>query len=265
MKRYSRSSVLGVVIVSFALSACGAHTPATTRSSPEQLLNAALNDATDIGSAHETESFQRSGRTETFSDDVGVIEGRQEITLAPGMVAHVRVIGGVAYISGNQTVLTKYFGFPAATSRAVGSRWVSFLAPSRAYSVVAYDATLDTALAGLELTGRLTETPPTTFSGEPVIGIRGTALLPGPFPPAVDATVYLSRSRKPLPVGATYSFTNGAIAKIVMDRWGEHFALQAPTDVISPSVLEHASGAPSLPSHSAAPRPPNPTEHPTVA
>jgi hypothetical protein len=87
-------------------------------------------------------------------------------------------------------------------------------------------------------TGPLTELPPSTISGEPVVGIQGDVSLQGAPPNSVAATVYISRSSKPLPVSATYSYSNGASARIALSQWGEHLLLQPPTQVIAQSALQ---------------------------
>jgi hypothetical protein len=202
------------------------------------VLHTALTDATAIGSVHEFESTENSGKTETFSDDVATQAGRQDITPAPRQRALVLVVRGVAYFSGDQAVLTDYFGLSPSAARAVGTRWVSIPSSSRGYAVVAYNATLPTVLDGLSLTGPFTETAPGTVSGESVVGIQGHVSLPGVPRDSVAATVFVSRSGKPLPVGATYRFSNGASAGIVLSHWGEHLSVPPPAHVIAQKALQ---------------------------
>jgi hypothetical protein len=246
IRRCSGSALLASAVSSIALCACGSQTRQTTPSSPARLLHAALSNATARGSVHEVGSSEKSGQTVAFSDDVAAHGGRQTITLPSGQRALVLVVGDVAYISGDQAVLTHYFGLSPSAAKAVGTRWLSIPSSSRAYVVVANDATLPTALDGLSLTGRLTELAPSTISGEPVVGIKGDVSLPGAPPNSVAATIYISRSGKPLPVGATYSFSSGVSGGTMLSQWGEHLSLQAPAHVIAPHALNpvgHPSSA----------------------
>lgn len=233
--------VLAGVTGGVALAACGGQTPSPKPLSPRQLLQTALNDASARGSVHEAETAEMAGRRETFSDDVGVGEGRQAITLADGQVAHVLVVGGEAYIAGSESVLGHYFGFPPSAVRAIRGRWVGIPSSSRAYSTVAYDATLATALQSFALAGPLTQTAPGTWNGQSVVGVQGEAPSSGAASSSVAATVYLSRASEPLPVGATYRFSNGASATATLDGWGEHLFLRAPTHVITQSAVQQAS------------------------
>ncbi len=229
--------LLASAISTIALSACGGQGSSTAGSSPAQLLHTALSDAGASGSVHETESVKLSAGREKFSDDVAVHEGRQAITVHPGEVAHVLVVHGQAYISGKKSVLTAFFGFSKLAARAIGSRWLSIPSTSRGYSTVAYDATLATALDGLFLRGPLTETAPATIDGTSVVGIQGDVTLPG-TPGSVATTVYVSRASKPLPVGATYSFSTGASGRIAFSHWGEPLSLRPPARVIAQGALQ---------------------------
>jgi hypothetical protein len=186
---------------------------------------------------HESESAQISSQTITFSDDLGVHSGRQEITLSSGMHAHVLIVGGRAYYSSTQAGLVHYFGLSAAAAHEVGARWVSNSPSAAHYAAVASNATLPSALSELELTGHLTETRPTTIDSQSVIGIRGDASVSGAGPDGATATVYVSRSPDPLPAAATYDFPNGAHATLALTDWGEHLALRPPPNAIAESTL----------------------------
>jgi hypothetical protein len=189
----SGSALLACAVSGIALCACGSQAPTTSPLSPAQVLHTALSDATATGSVHELESTENSGKTKTFSDDVATQAGRQDITPAPRQRALVLVVRGVAYFSGDQAVLAHYFGLSPSAARAVGTRWVSIPSSSRGCAVGAYNATLPTVLDGLSLTGPLTETAPSTVSGESVVGIQGHVSLPGAPPDSVATTVFVSR------------------------------------------------------------------------
>lgn len=223
-------------LAALGLTACGGGAGTSNSRSPQQLLGAALSDATARGSVHEFETAQVSGRTVTFSDYLAAHSGRQEITITGGIHANVLIVGGMAYYSSNQAGLVHYFGLSPAAARQVGTRWVSNLPSAPHYAAVALDATLPSALSELKLTGPLTETRPTTLDGQSVVGIKGHVSTPGAGP--VTATVYVSKSADPLPIGATYDYSaNGAHATLALTDWGAHLPLRAPRDAVAESTL----------------------------
>jgi hypothetical protein len=173
-----------------------------------------------------------------FTEDLATHAGRQNIIRSGSEQAQVMVVGGVAYISGNQAALVHYFGFPAAVARKVGTRWVSIPSSSSAYSTVAGDATLPSAMGNLAIAGKLTQTAPTTVNGEPVIGIRTDDTITGSPRSTLVATLYLSRTSKPLPVRATYTYSKGGTATITFSDWGEKVTLKAPAHSIPLSQLK---------------------------
>jgi len=236
-RRRSDAVLLACAFAGAAVSACGARTQASTAPSAAQVLRTALNDANKSGPVHEEESVQLPSVTVTFSDDVAAPGGRQEITKSTGERAHVLIVGARAYYSGNQAALVRYFGLPPTVARAVGTRWVAIPSSSSDYSTVANDATLSTALGALALTGHLTETGPITVNGQSTIGIHSNVSASGTALGSISATVYVSRARTPLPVGATYTYSRGGSASIRLSNWGEPLALHAPTHVVRQSAL----------------------------
>lgn len=167
-------------------------------------------------------------------DDVATDEGRQDITRYGGVHAHVLVVGGNAYYSGNQAALIDYFELAPSTAKQIGSRWV-LVAPSNSdYSTVAADATLSSALTEATPPGPLSETAPTTIDGESVIGIRGT--LHAPKGVSASEILYVSRAAEPLPVQLVVSSSTKNLrdhSTTNFTRWGEPLALAAPTSVVT--------------------------------
>jgi hypothetical protein len=233
------SNLLGALTLGVLLSACGGTAPVSGQASPQaasgsQLLQHALTDARESGSVREVVTARRKDDTIVMTNDVGAAEGRQLISLTPTETARVMVLGNTAYVAGNQTALTHYFGFPAATSRQVGDRWVSIPSSNPDYVAVADDATLASAVKDLGLSGHLTELVPSTVDGQSVIGIIGAATHVNGTP---LGTVYVSRSAHPLPVEATYNLSNGARSTLRFARWGERVALRRPRQVVGATVV----------------------------
>jgi hypothetical protein len=227
---------LAIAIVAIFAAAVAAQARQTQSSG--QLMHAALTDAIARGSVHEVESEATPSIAGTLTDDLATHEGRQNIVHSGGETAHVLVVGGAAYLSGNQAALVHYFGLPATVAREVGSRWVSVPSSSSGYSTVAADATLPSAMASLAIPGHTTETAPTTIDGQSVIGIRGSLPVSGSPHAAVTATIYVSRASSPLPVRAIYTEGKGSTETVSLSHWGETVALKAPTNVIPASQLK---------------------------
>jgi hypothetical protein len=173
-----------------------------------------------------------------ITNDIAVHEGRQNITYSGGVQAHVLLVAGVAYLSGNQAALISYFGFPAAAARQVGSRWVSIPSSNRGYATVAAGATLRSAIAALAIPGHVSETTPTTVDGLQVIGIHGIVPIPGRPHTKVTATLYISRTSSPLPVGASYTYSTGGKSTTTLSDWGETLSLKPPANSIPESQLK---------------------------
>jgi len=213
---------------------------ATSTPAAAQALHTALADATARGSVHQNVVESSAGKTLTLSDDVATTEGRQEITISGGARASVLVVGGVAYLSGNQTALVSYFGFPASVAREVGDRWISIPSSGSGYSTVAAAATLPSALTEITPVGPLTETAPTRLDGESVVGIRGRA--PSLYGQPGTLTTYVTRSSRPLPVEVSVTLnasghTPAGHTTSSLSDWGEHLALRPPANQIPASEL----------------------------
>jgi hypothetical protein len=204
-----------------------------------QLLKTALSDARARGSAHESTVEVAGSRRVTFSDDVAVHSGRQNITVSGGISAHVLVIGKTAYISGNQPALITYFGFPRADATVIGSRWVSLTSTNPDYATVASDATLQSALLDdFTAKGKLTELGATKMDGESVVGLR--EVLSPSSGTKETITIYTTRSSHPLPVVAIVKASHAgktASSMSTLSDWGEAVSAKPPADVIPSNKL----------------------------
>jgi hypothetical protein len=211
---------------------------ATQTRSAAQLLTAALSDANASGSVHQSIVNADGSEDSTFSDDVAVNTGSQNITVSGGISAHVLVVGSSAYISGNETAFVKYFGFPRAVATVIGSRWVQIPSSNADYATVASNATLPSTLAFLTPHGRLTEIAPRKIGGKLLIGIRGD--LPPSLKLTGTMTIYISSSSRPLPMFATFTAKQrGATitSTSTMSDWGERVAVKRPPDTIPAAKL----------------------------
>lgn len=246
--RTPRASVGAAAVLAIAAgSAIGggcAAAGATQSSAPSLLLRQALADADAQGSVHQVSTDVTAGERATFTDDVAARTGRQDITLTGGSLARVVVVGPTAYFEGNQRALTAYFGIPLSVARELGSRWVEVPSSNRAYGSVSAAATLPSALSELTPTGHLTETTPMKVGGVAVVGIRGAA--PTMLKQPGKETLYLSRTRYPLPVSATLQLARSGAApastiSTTLTHWEEPLRIGRPANSIPISRLSTSS------------------------
>jgi hypothetical protein len=215
---------------------------AATPPSGKTLLDEALVDALARGSVHELSVAAQGSRRSVFDDDVAIAEGRQSIVVhgqVPGQVirARVMVTKGSAYVSGNETAIQHYFGFPAAAAGTVGARWISVPRTDSWYPTVATDATLPSALADLGIPSNPTVTAPTTESGTQVVGLHAQ-VRKGSV--SVSATLYVTRGAHPLPVTELVHVKQGGATStgtITFSSWGEPVHLTAPAGTIPVASL----------------------------
>jgi hypothetical protein len=220
------SAFLIVGLVASGSSAAG-QSPAT------RLLASALLDATAKGSVHEVGVASSGANKVTIVDDIARHQGRQNVNHYGNEQAHVLVIDGTAYLSGNRTALTGYFGFSSSAANKIGNGWVSVPQANRNYVELSVGVTLASALTELAPPAPLRETAPTTIDGQSVIGIRGTP--PKQAGAVASSILYVSRTQHPLPVRLSVSVTTKASkvrSTVDLSGWGENVSLAPPSNVV---------------------------------
>ncbi len=204
------------------------------------LLNRALADARASGSFRQVVRQFYGTHSGTLDNDVALTAGHQLITSSDGTRAQVEVLGRTAFISGNPYALRSYFKFPAGEATAIGAHWVSIPSSSSAFSSLAYDVTVPTALTAVAPSGRLAEGPAATIGGQRVIPIVGNV-------PAIYGggsgrdTLYVTAGSHPLPVRAAIEASRPPYPKVsvtaTMGDWGERVAVAAPTSPLPVAQL----------------------------
>ena len=239
-----RTLTAGAVVIAVAGSALAVAAPsaaagrhALPRAAPARgasaLLNQAFADARAKGSFHQALAQDAAGVRGVLVDDVTLDSGRQSIASSDGTRAEVEVIGKTAYMYGNQHALKSYFKFTSNQVAVIGSNWVSIPSTDTAFAAIAYDVTVPTALDEVAPSGHLTEGAKTTIHGQHVIAISGGA--PSVFAGGRQgkATIYITASSDPLPVGASIEVVQANNSKLTltgtMGDWGEHVTVTPPT------------------------------------
>src|SRR5260221_12129541 len=77
------------------------------------------------GSFHLTGSSKLGGQTATYVQDVGLIQGTQDVSVGAAHMS-IRIISDVAYLRANRAAMTNLLKFPAAIVTRYHDRWISF-------------------------------------------------------------------------------------------------------------------------------------------
>jgi hypothetical protein len=201
--------------------------------SPGQLAELALRNATAARWVHETGSATGPGHVLTMVNDIGTNEGRQVID-SNGARSTVLVINEVAYINGDATALTQYFGLQISNPQEMAGQWISIRPTDQNYSAVSAAVTLQSDFGTL-ISGPFTEGPPVVFDGRSLNALRG--FVQGPSGAEnVPATLYVTRTGTVLPVRLKAS-TGGVTETRIWSNWGRSVSLPIPSPSIPISTV----------------------------
>lgn len=164
-----------------------------------QLLRLALGDAANDGSVRLTLTQGQGKRRLSYVDEVGPLEGRQQIKGFGGGRAEIVVSGQTAYLSGNTQALTRYFKFSEGDAAVVGPQWISIPSTDAYYKGVAQDVTMRTLAPDIAPAGVVTRGRQVTIDGQAAIPLTGR--IPGLKPGVANTdTLYVTATQHPLPL-----------------------------------------------------------------
>lgn len=166
--------------------------------------------------------------------------GKQTVAIK-NEVASVVLTGDTAYISGNSTGLTSYFGLPSSLVTTLTGKWVSVPSSDAAFQSVSANVALSSALANVTPTGTLVAGKRSKVDGYTVKSLSGQA--PGG---GGRLTLFVAADTRPLPVEAVETSGSGKSARgeiVTFTRWGEQVHVPAPTGALPISAIEAASSA----------------------
>jgi hypothetical protein len=139
-------------------------------------------------------------------DIVGYAEpaaGRQVTTGSGGAEMTELVRPGSTYIRGNAAGLTGFVGMRARQATQLAGRWIVLHARDPGYRQITQGVTGRSVLNSVTPTGQLIKAAKLQkISGEPVIGVAGTAPASSDLPAGADAELWVAAAGKPLPVAA---------------------------------------------------------------
>lgn len=207
------------------LAACGGSSTPTSSSnitglSASQILARTRSAMLQQGSVHIQIRGTVKGTNATFSEDSGRSEGRQDIMVA-NTHAQVLLVGGVAYIEGDEQTLQSFFGLsPTASARGAG-KWIAIHSSDQQYREVTSGITLSSAIDQIIPTGTLTKQTVAAVQGRQVVAVHGQIANSPP------GTLYVSATGNPLPVEETAGDSTGT-ETVTFSNWGESVSLSTP-------------------------------------
>ncbi len=238
------AAIAGVLLLSLtATRDASAATPAPS-TQPSTTLLASLTRsiaaATRTGSARITVQFFTGSTSGKVVQDSTLHTGKQTTAIKKEVVS-VLLVGGAAYISGNNKGLTSYFGMPSSLASTLDGKWVSIQPTDSSFQSITANVDLTSALANVTPAGTLVAGKRSKVNGRQVRSIAGTA--PGN---AGRLTLFVAANKQALPVAAVESNGSGKSATgeiVTFTRWGEGVQVAAPRTAIPLSAIDAASSA----------------------
>jgi hypothetical protein len=234
VRRVGRSSVvtiaLGLILCQGALPAAGA------TELPSGLLASILKAGDAEKAVRYVSSFSDGPVSLRQVADVGASQGVQHTTYTKsGRSGHVTVlvISNTAYLRGDAFALANYNGLPSAIATKYADVWIMIPRTSGAYATVTAGVTLPSTIAELNISGVIIAVPPTSVSGQRVVGVKGTSKDAGQ---TITITLFARASSSPLPVEELTA--RGAVrGSVVLSKWNETVDEPRPAHSVSISNI----------------------------
>jgi hypothetical protein len=228
---------LGIAVAPAPAGAGAGPSGTSSSGSPTAAVQQALAAATEAGSAQIAVQFFSGTTTGKVLQDSSLRTGKQTVAIGNER-ASVEVTGGTAYISGNDTGLTSFFGLPNALLPEVTGRWISVQPTDSAFQSIAANVTLPSALAEVKPSVPLVAGKKVRVHGQWAKTVSGTG------PNGTRITLFVASAGRPLPLEAVETSGSGSTRRgeiVTFTHWGEQVHVVKPGDVIPISVLEAAT------------------------
>jgi hypothetical protein len=194
-----------------------------------QLLALAIHNAVGSGWVHETTNASGSGHMFSMVNDIGTTEGRQVI-VSDGAHAEVLVLGGNAYIHGDDKAIARYFGISTTDPQRYANQWLELTPSSSDFATVSAAVTLQSDFEHLGMPGPLKEGGIVTIKGHRVRPIKSHISATSQAP-AGNATLYITTSGTILPL--EYQVVGKGIKSTTnWSDWGYKVTIIAPTPTL---------------------------------
>lgn len=212
--------VAGSIVI--ASTAAAASAPATPPSAIESL---AIRNAEDAGWVHEVTYASGEGHTFSMDNDIGTSQGRQ-IIVSDGAHARVLVIGGLAYLYGDDKAVAKYFELSSTDPQRYANHWLELGPADPDFATVSAAVTLKSDFGQVDMPAPIEEGRPVVIDGHRVQPL--TAHIPATsHSPAATATLYVTTTGKVLPFEYRIE-APGIVSTTKWSGWGHGVQLSEP-------------------------------------
>jgi hypothetical protein len=230
----SLTGLCSLLVLGGLLAACSSGSSSgRTTMSPGTLAALALKNATAAGWVHETTAATGPGHSLNMTNDIGAHEGRQVID-SDGAHSTVLVLHGMAYINGDSTALTQYFGLQTPNPQGLAGEWISIQPSDQNYSAVSAAVTLRSDFDDLML-GHFSKESTVVVDGTSLTAVHGFVERPTGAN-NVPATLYVTQTGTVLPVRLQVS-TGGVTETTTWSNWGHSVSLATPSQSIPISTV----------------------------
>jgi hypothetical protein len=166
-----------------------------------------------------------TGATEKIIADVGKTSGTEDISEGSA-AATIRVTPSFAYVSGNDSGLTKLFGLSASQANKVGRKWVSWAAGTGQYKNLRSDVTMPSVTALLpKAKGTTVSTKTAGGMGQYVLQWTTAATA---SVPRLSNTLTISSGGPVLPLSVVATASGGTKITTLFSKWGEVVVVPTP-------------------------------------
>jgi hypothetical protein len=200
---------------------------------PGTLAALALKNATAAGWVHEIAAATGPGHTLNMTNDIGAAEGRQVID-SNGAHSTVLVLHSTAYINGDLTAITQYFGLQTSNPQGLAGQWISIQPSDQNYSAVTAAVTLRSDFHNL-IFGPFSNGSTVVVDGTNLTAVHGFVQGPNGVK-RVPATLYVTQTGTVLPVRLQAS-TSGITETTTWSNWGRSVSLATPSQSIPISTV----------------------------
>ncbi len=247
VRRKTLVTIASIAIVATSAAGCGSAsgTPSTEQMTAVSIAKLAMHNALTAGWVHEVVHANDQGKNLSMVNDIGTSDGRQVID-ANGAKATVIVLGSAAYIQGDASAVTNYFGLSSVDPQQVAGKWLSLVATDPNYSAVTAAVTLKSDFSNV-IVGPFTKGPITTVAGRQAVPLFGHSPMQDGSP-SVPTTLYVTATGKVLPIENHTSY-QGTTETVDWSAWGRAVSLAAPPNPIPESSITSRPSSQSGPSN----------------
>jgi hypothetical protein len=213
-----------------ALAACGS---GPSGPSAQSVLTLATKDASAQKWVHEVRVESAPGYSLKGANFIGLTSESQKIVVN-GSHAAIIVLPDTAYVKGDKTAITSFFGIKTKHPATLAGKWIAIKSSNAAYATLSAAATLVKHFAEYTVIGPLSEGSDVTIDGQKALPISGH--IAGQNKTSIKATMYVTTSGVVLPIELLIK-EGTAISTTTWSGWGHAVKILAPATSVPFSIV----------------------------